>query len=634
MLGAERNTQIPSQARGTAPSNRRRSWIKKTALPALVLTVLFIGMSITFFFDAPVPQARADNVSTSLQVLNTPPGWTVIAQEATQSSTSTPTNAGATLSFTATATDSSNDNYWLIICSASSTPTAHISAAPTCGAGIQWAVSGVTVSGTQAIASTTTIPMSPFLNESNPWYGYVCDGNATGPQCNKVVEQGSGTTASPFVINHPPIFTAIVNDGPKNPGQSVTWTATASDTDTIRGGDTLSLYVCKANDFATSTGCGAGGTWASISGASSNPATSTLLAIPTQDATYSAYVYIEDNNSLAATSSIEATNSSFVVNSVAPSIDPASISLVDPATASSTTYLTLTHPQSYSGPYYVKFSVTDNNGCQNISSGHEISLATTSIYRSGIGQSACDVAGNFNSNSCYPSASALASTTCTQDTSGALTGNACSGPSDSSVGWVCTFSLWYNADATVPSTAFAAQNWLASTQAQAFNGLLSPLVESSVGNEVDSFLAFGVTQTSISYGGLQPGQSNDPLATTTNLIAEGNVGLDESLYGDTMCTTWSGPDSCDTGGPDATKKIPVANQHLATSSVAFASGTALTGSTTPTSLALHLPKTTATSSPQSANTYWGISVPGTITTAGNYNGQNTITAVTSNSAYW
>jgi hypothetical protein len=341
-----------------------------------------------------------------------------------------------------------------------------------------------------------------------------------------------------------------------------------------------------------------------------------------------------DNNNLVATSTFQASNSQFTVNNVAPTINPASISLVDPATAVTTTYLTLTQPQATSGPYYVKFSVTDNNSCLNASSTPEITFASTTIYRSSITQAACKTSGNYNSNNCYPSVNPLSNFTCVQDTSGAQTGDSCTGAGDSSVGWVCTFNLWYNADATVPSSKWAADNWLASVQAQNYKGLMSPLIESSTGNEVDQFLAFAVPQSGIGYGGLQPGQKNDPLATTTSLISLGNVGLDESLYGDTMCTTWSAPDSCDVGGPDATRKIPVLNQHFATTSISFASGFTLAASTSPVSFATHIPKTTATSSPQSQNTWWGINVPGTITVAGSYRGQNTITAVTSNSTYW
>ena len=132
----------------------------------------------------------------------------------------------------------------------------------------------------------------------------------------------------------------------------------------------------------------------------------------------------------------------------------------------------------------------------------------------------------------------------------------------------------------------------------------------------------------------EPGQQNDPLATTTDLLAYGNVGLDEDLYGDTMCTTWTTADSCDIGGVNPATKIPVNNQKYATSSVAYAAGNSLTSSTSPSLLLINVPKTTSTSSPETKNTWWGINIPSAITLAGNYSGQNTITAIKSDPTNW
>jgi hypothetical protein len=600
---------------------------------------LIAGISMTLgwfllFFQWSIPQARADNVSTSLTVLNTPPFWVSDAQESTESSTSTPTNAGDIIRFVAIADDSSNDNYWLLICSASSTPVAHNNAPPSCGSGLQWAISATTTHNTQASAATTTKETFPFATESNNWFGYICDGNTTGAQCNPIMKNGSGTTVSPFVINHPPVFKTISNDGPKDPGAIITWTASAYDNDTIRVADTVKLYVCKAADFATSTGCGAGGTWAASTFVVSNPATSTTLAIPLQDKSYSAFVYIEDQSFLVATSTFEASHSDFSVNNVTPSVDPTTISLVNRGGVVGD--LTLNRPAGTSSTFTVQFIVSDNNSCQNSSSGNEIASATTTIYRSGIGASACQTSGNYDTNSCYPSANTQTQIVCSQDTSGATTGNACSGSSDSTVGWVCSFPLWFNADPTDAGSVHAAENWLAGTQVTDDNGLLSPFSTSTTGNDLDSFLAIAVTKTSINYSGLQPGQQNDPLATTTDLQEQGNTGVAESLYGDTMCTTWTAVDSCDTGGADATRKIPVSNQEFASSSVAFASTNAhsLTASTSPRQLALNVPKTTSTSSIQTKNTWWGINVPGSITVAGSYSGQNTILGIVASTTVW
>ncbi len=288
----------------------------------------------------------------------------------------------------------------------------------------------------------------------------------------------------------------------------------------------------------------------------------------------------------------------------------------------------------------MQFVATDDNGCLNASSTSEIASNIMATYRSGVTQANCNSAGNYNSNSCYAATSTLFTPfyTCVQDAAV----NACSGATDSDVGYTCTFSLWYNSDATDAGSFYSAQNWLASVRSTDDNGLASSFTESSSGNELTQFLAFDVSTTTVAYGSLQPGETTTPMIANTNLIAIGNVGLDEDLYGSTMCTTWVGggggaaPDNCDAGGPNAGTKIPVTQQKVATSSLAYASSDAfaLSASTSPTSLLINVQKTTATSSPQEKNTFWGIAIPGTITLAGNYSGQNTIIGKTSNIANW
>ena len=98
--------------------------------------------------------ARASTATTSVTVLNTPPQWdtNIYVQEAnltgtTSSATSTsPTNVGNTITWYATSTDSSGDNYYILLCDNYASPTPNSSAAPTCGAGAthQIAVSAAT----------------------------------------------------------------------------------------------------------------------------------------------------------------------------------------------------------------------------------------------------------------------------------------------------------------------------------------------------------------------------------------------------------------------------------------------------------------------------------------------------------
>lgn len=581
-------------------------------------------LSLGFFFQVNVHQVSADDVSTSVTVLNTPPQWDTNAAESPASSTSTPTNTGSSVTWTAQATDSNTENYYLLICKTGGAPTANSSAVPSCNGGLanRWAVSASTASGAVATAATTT---TEAMVESNDWYAWVCDANASLPQCNAVATQGNGDfdSSSPFYVNHPPVFNAISNNGPVIPGGTLTWTTTAVDTDTVTAADTIQLIVCRTASFSNGT-C-TGGAWATSTLVASNAATTTPIGIPYQDATYNAYVYVIDNHGHAATSSRQGFNSSFAVSNVAPTISAATVALLD---TDNTGNLTLLTPAGTSGPYKVTFDVSDDNSCQNASSGNEIQFALANTYRSGVTSASCDTEGEFNSNNCY-SYGGYTNYSCTQNIA------TCSGASDTSVTWTCTFSMWFNADPTVASTQFPLENWLASARVNDDNAASSTLTEAVSGNELETFLAFNITDTSIPYGGLQPSQQG-AVGTTTDLLAQGNVGLNETLYGDTMCTTWTAADSCDTNGISPTNDIIVSNQKFATSSVAYSSpfASALTSSSSPSSVAIKVQKTIATTSIQSKFTYWGIAIPGTITVSGNYFGQNTITAVTSSASDW
>ncbi len=598
---------------------------KITIFTSVVACLVLV--SIVTLFEVNVPVASADDVTTSVTVLNTAPVWTIDANESTESSTTTPTNAGTTLSWTATGTDSSGDSYYLVVCKTSGTPTANSSASPTCNGGVsnQWAVSSLTASAAVATASTSTINTFPFNAESNDWYGWICDANASLARCNPAFRQGSGNFASPFVINHVPVFYSIGNTSPINPGSAITWTSGSYDNDTLGSTDTLRLIVCAAPGI-TGSSCTSGGGFASSTLTTTNAATSSTFGIPSQDRFYNSYVYIVDQHGLGATSTFQGQISVFQIQNVAPSVTAATISLVDYDNVGN---LTLTVPNATSGPFKVQFEVTDNNSCLNASSTPEIASTIANVYRSGVTSASCQTSGNYNSNNCYPAASPLVNNlVCTQDV------GTCSGASDTSVTYTCTFSLWYNADPTDASTPYTAQNWLASVRATDNNATSSALTEAVSGNELVSFLAFDVSQTGVAFGSLEPGQSNDPLVATTTLIAIGNVGLDQDIYGDTMCTTWSGPDSCDAGGINTASEIAVSNQKVATSTASYAAGFTLTSSSSPLSVLVNVPKTTATSSPANRNTYFGILIPVTITLAGSYTGQDTITAKVSAFANW
>lgn len=585
----------------------------------LGVIVIILGMFADSRHIGKFQTVLANNATTSVTVLNTPPNWTVDAQESTESSSSTPTNSGSVITFVGTGTDDNAENYYLLICKTGSAPTPNSGAAPSCNGGIgnRWAVSASTLSGVQASAATTT---TEAFSEGNNWFAWICDANASLPQCNAVSKSGTGITASPFVVNHRPSFTVFIDDSPKLPGATVTWMSTSTDADIEGTTDTVKLFVCKANDF-TGTVCGAGGTYCSSGLVASDPTCNVALSNPMPDRNYTAYGFVIDNHNHAASGGAHGTDSTLTVLNATPTISAASVSLNDTDLVGP---LTLTGIQAQTSGFQVKFTVSDNNSCiANSSTTPEIATSTVNVYRSGITSAGCDQSGEYNTNNCYPDAvsSVMWNPVCVQDA------NTCFGEGDSDVAWTCTFPLWYVADPTDASTQFPTENWLTSVQASDKLYATSTLVESTTGTELTSFLAYSVATTSIAYGGLQPGQQNDPIIQTTDMSATGNMGLNQSLYGDDMCTSYP---SC-SGLP--TNTVPAAEQKFATSSVSYATGTALS-STTPFQLDIKVPKTTSTSSPQTKNTFWGIHIPNAITLAGDYVGKNTLLGVASSAADW
>jgi len=618
---------------------------KGKVMASTLLVSLFFLAALLALFDmrigGGVPSAQATSTATtSVTVLNTPPAWTVTARELYASATTTPTNSGTSTVWTATASDSNGENYYLLVCKASSTPTPNASAAPTCGGGLsnQWGVSASTVSGNAATVSTTTTESMP---EKNDWYAYICDGNAGSPRCNATMYNGlheagaASATSSPFVVNHRPTFTIAADNSPTVPGGTVTWTTTATDTtDVIRGGDQLRLFVCKATDFVAATpGCGAGGTWATSSFTTlGNPSTSTTLAIPAQDGNLGAYVYIVDAFGHTPSGAWQGSSTVLTIANSAPYIASSTIELYDVyGSTTLDTNLNLATPEGQTQAFVARFDVSDDNGCLNTGATNEITDVDINVFRSTIGGAyglGCDASGEYNANNCYTHTSTNWVPTCYQ-----APGAACTA-STLSVTWECTFPLWYIADPTDVGSQYAGQDWRVSargTDDNAATGVYSTEDEAAnSASEVIQFLSFRATGSPIAYGSWEPGQNTGTHIATTTVYATGNTGLDQYLSGDAMCVTYP---TC-TGY--ATSTIYVPYQHYATtsSSLAYASGYQLSTSTTPVFVNVTILKTTSTSSPTNDDTYWGIAVPSSITFAGDYIGRNYIDAVVSASSEW
>jgi hypothetical protein len=83
--------------------NRTRTTEGKITIFTSLVACLVLVCVFTVF-NVNVPVATASNVVTSVTVLNTPPTFDTDVAESPASATSSPTNAGATLSFTVQAT--------------------------------------------------------------------------------------------------------------------------------------------------------------------------------------------------------------------------------------------------------------------------------------------------------------------------------------------------------------------------------------------------------------------------------------------------------------------------------------------------------------------------------------------------
>ena len=228
-------------------------------------------------------------------------------------------------------------------------------------------------------------------------------------------------------------------------------------------------------------------------------------------------------------------------------------------------------------------TITDLNGYADISN------VSGTLYLANVTSSQACVQ---NDNNCY------------QQTNCPLSG--CAGNSCTAT---CSFNVWYYADPTDSGTPWAGQTWLGAMNAVDFAGG-SSTATSSAGVSLLSLLALTVTP-SINYGSLAPGSTTATLTQPVVVTSTGNVSLNLTLFGVNMTS----------GG----NTIAVGKQKYATSSVSYASGTALVVSPG-VLLTLNEAKTTASSTPATSTMYWGISVANP-QPAGTYTGANTFVGV-------
>lgn len=616
---------------------------KITVITSLISVMVF---AVVFLLNVGAKEfqqveAQSGQATTTITVLNTPPAWTVIAQEQFGSSTTTPTNSGDDMVWVATGTDSNAAPYWLLICSgpnaaipnAAAGPGSLGTAPPNCTAtSTQWAVSASTTSGVQAVAATTTLES---FAESNVWYGYICDDDPVNPRCNVTSYQGTGTTSSPFNVNHRPSLSAFGNNGPVDPGATLTFFATSTDTDTVDTADTMQLHICSTNSFEAASSSCSGLTLATSSFAAGTPVQLSAaydIDIPFQDADYPAFAFVIDEHDHVASASFGSATE-FTVNNVAPYVLGGDIDLNNGST------ITLTQFAAETTGFPLQFTANDNNSCQNASAGDEIVDWDISIFRTNIGTTSCDEIGEYDANSCYTNTVATttwnisctaSSTSCTYGADGIDTGLIVD----------CTFPLWYIADPTLGAatdTPYFATNWSAAVAPVDDNAATGALSTTTNPRELAGLLGIALAEAAIPYGALEPGDETGPTLAnaSTTILAIGNVAVDQLLTGQAMCGTYTSAVTCPNS---ASSTIPETFQVFSTSSastyaLASSTGNRLSSSTN-VELEINVPKSTSTSVQASGKTYWGIRVPAAITLAGDYTGENTFFGKVAEVADW
>lgn len=238
--------------------------------------------------------------------------------------------------------------------------------------------------------------------------------------------------------------------------------------------------------------------------------------------------------------------------------------------------------------FYATSTVTDSNGCSTINH------VTADIYRSGVGASSCDTAGEASNNSCYPRV------VCT------VVGSTCGGGADTTADYLCTVNLQYYADATDSGT-YSAQNWAASVYAG--DGVATSSADTGTA-ELNTLLALNVT-ASIDYGTLAANTDTGAINSTTTVTNTGNKDMDPEISGTQM-----------TSGGDT---LAASYQEYSASVFTYGGGTDLSG--TPTGINITLPQGTSGTVPITDTVSWGIGIPPG-QPAGTYAGTNTFTAAT------
>ena len=575
-----------------------------------LLTSLILLSVISLLTTGFFPIFATNTTNTSVTVSNTLPTFASGGDpyESPASYSGVPVNVGSNITFYATGEDGNNDDYYLAICK-SNAVTPGNNTAPTCDDG-SWCISTQTQSGVETSCYYTALQADG--EGPHAWYAFICDKVSGGGNCSSA-NQGSGNSGTPFLINRRPSFTQMVDDGGggadsgADPGGSMTFTATASDADSDDAADTVKLVVCADTTGATYAGC-TGTQLCASTLAASNPSCILSVASVKENGNYNYYAYVFDSHQLASAGNYisgqySINNSSPVVSNVVVN-GGTTITLLENTTTSVT----------------VTGTVTDSNSCQDLTS------VISSIYRE----------PTYTYTTCDDQLSEGDPNHCYAEISCSVSGGSCSGDTDASADYTCSYAIQFHADPTTgdgtdpTDPSWWADKWKSTLKAS--DSALNHTFESVNGVEMEKTLGINIT-TAIAYGSLGPGDDSGTTLDsdadkTTPVEATGNVGMDLGFSGTNMCTVFTPPNSC------SGDTITVGYQKYAHNVAQFtysSGGTALTGSASQEEV--NVPKTIITAIKSNKKVLWGIAIP-LGTNPGTYNGQNTLTAYMGESTNW
>lgn len=503
---------------------------------------------------------------------NIAPVFSVLPSDGGSDATN-PTNYGLNITFSATAGDSQGDSYYLAVCKTNNI-TAGNDGPPSCGGG-HWCISELAASSSEAVCAYNAADSSETL----AWYAFACDKypGFSIAKCSAMSQGQADTTGSPFVINHPPNFTAVttVTDN-QDPGSTFVLRTTSSDTDSVNGADTLRLHVCATND-ASFAGCASTTICSAMSTSSPNAECYYTDTAPTPAGSNAYYAFVFDNHGLASLGNSR--TSSYTIKNTPPTLGTASLN--------SGSEIQLGLKGAENQVVASVFSISDLNGCASLVS------ATSKIYFS-------NVTGGYNcasnDNDCY--SVGVASSTFSD----------CSGGDDMIASLSSTAYLKYFAIPTddYSSSMYKDYNWAARITV---NDGATYVSTTSPGVELKTNTALDVAENTINFGNLLfMGDNSGAVNQTSTVVNYGNSPIKTNIYGTDLADSYS-------------NIISVDNIEWNLDYFTWSNGTDL--QTWGRDVPIYGPKPTST-----ADVYdfilWGIGVPfGSPPNV--YNGQNTFT---------